>query len=503
MNAENEGLDPSSRASENRTALLWTAAVTVAAFGTWVMFDALPGLNWVLWTASAAAGLAALARHQGVEARSVVLSGAAATLIAGAATFTASPPLHALICVSVVVFLAMQMLLSVNPSLLRITVRFAITAPLVAFARAVTHGIRRASDATELIQSSRARASVRGLAITVPILIVFALLLAEADPTFATWRDTVFTLLNWDVVPRVVFFTALFGLVLGAYGYASSEAHYDTVQAPAATSHRWLGSTERLMLLAATTALLWLFLALQLGYFFGTVPNAPGMTFAEYARRGFGELTLVASASAVLIIVAERYGQRGTHRRVLRVLTCALIAAVLLLLASAFRRVLLYEAAYGYTTARLYAQAYMIAVAAGLLILSLEVVGDFDADRLFRRSSAVATTLFVALVYWNHEAWIARRNIDRFQTTGKLDIAYLANELSPNAIPAIADRLASLPEPTRSELRTAVHTRYAKRIDLAEGRWFEWNQARARARATFATHFAIEAGNVPPVNGPP
>ena len=211
------------------------------------------------------------------------------------------------------------------------------------------------------------------------------------------------------------------------------------------------------------------------------------MTFAEYARRGFGELTIVASASAVLIILSERYGQRGAHERILRILAFALITAVLLLLGSAFHRVRLYEAAYGFTTARLYAQAYMSVVAAGLLLLSLEVAGELDAGRFFRRTAAVATILFVALIYWNHEAWIARRNIDRFATTGQLDVAYLTRELSPDAIPAIAERIPSLPEPTRSELRHAVRMRYAVRPDMAEGRWYEWNLARARAREVLTT----------------
>jgi hypothetical protein len=421
-------------------------------------------------------------------------------VIAGAAALTASPLLHFLICVSVAVLLAMQMLLAADPSPLRITARFTVTAPVVALTRAVPHAIRRGVEATGHIRSTRARAWVRGLAITLPVVIVFALLLAEADPIFASWRDEIADLFSMlEILPRVVFFTALLGLVLGAYGYASREYH--AVQTPENAPDRWFGSTERLMLLAAVAALLWLFLALQLGYLFGNLPRAPGMTFAEYARRGFGELTVVASASVVLIILAERYGQRGGHERILRILTFALIAAVLLLLGSAFHRVRLYEAAYGFTTARLYAQAYMTVVAAGLLLLAREVAGGLDAGRLFRRSAAVATLLFVALIYWNHEAWIARRNIDRFATTGKLDVAYLTSELSPDAIPAIAERLPSLPEPVRSELYSAVRKRYAAHRDMAEGRWYEWNLARTRARAIFTTTFGSETGNPPAVSG--
>ncbi len=502
MNVEREGKGPVPGAMVSGTALLWPAAAAVAALGTWVMFDALPGLNWALWTGAAAGGLVALARNRGAGARSVLATGAAATVIAGAAALTASPVLHVLICASVIVFLAMQMLLAVNPSPRRITALFTAAAPVVALRKAVTHAIRRGVEATDHIRSTRARAWVRGLAITLPVLIVFALLLAEADPTFASWRDSVLALFSSEFVPRVVFFTGLLGLVLGAYGYASRE-HLEAVRTPENAPARWLGSTERLMLLAAVAALLWLFLALQLGYLFGTLPRTPnsGMTFAEYARRGFGELTVVATASAVLIILSERHGQRGGRERILRILAFVFITAVLLLLGSAFHRVRLYEDAYGFTTARLYAQAYMTVVAAGLVLLSLEVAGELDAGRLFRRAAAVATVLFVALIYWNHEAWIARRNIDRFATTGKLDVAYLARDLSPDAIPAITERLPSLPDSTRSELQSAVRKRYAARREMAEGRWYEWNLARARARAVFTTNFGLGAGNPPDVTG--
>ena len=466
---------------------LWATAAAVAALGAWVMFDARPGLNWLLWTGAAATGLAALHRDRHTKRGGTLVPslGAAATLVAGAATITASEVLHVVICAAVVVLLAMQMLLAVDPSPRRITARFAATAPPVALFRAVPHALRRAAEATEQIRSTRARAWVRGLALTLPVLLVFALLLAEADPTFARWRDAVDAFFSsWEFLPRVIFFTALLGLVVGAYGYAISDS-----AAPLATTERepvrWLGATERVMLLAAVTALLWLFLALQLGYFFGSQPRAtaPGMTFAEYARRGFAELSIVASASAVLILFAEHFGQRDRHGRLVQLVAYALILAVLLLLASAVHRVLLSEAAYGFTTARLYAQAYMMVVAAALVLLAVEVAHTLDTGRLFQRTAAVAAVLLVGLLYWNHDAWIARRNIDRFATTGQLDIAYLTDELSPDALPVIVNKLASLPEPTRADLRAALQKRYAVSATLATTHWFEWNLSRTRARA--------------------
>jgi hypothetical protein len=492
MNQERADTSPAAGATTGEPRLIWATAAAVAGFGDWVLYDALPGINWVLWTGAAVAGLLVLTLPRGHPPRSVLIMGGVPIVIAGAAAVTASPGMWALICLAVVFCLAMQMLLTTSASPRSITARFAAIAPLAALRTAAIQAIRRGIEATDLIRSTRARAWVRGLAITLPVLIGFALLLAGADPVFAGWRDAVGDLLaSWEFVPRVVFFVALLVVVLGAYGHASIQSGSSPTMEGKAPD-RWLGSTERLMLLAGVAALFWLFLAVQLGYLFGNLPGiaASGVTFAEYARRGFGELSIVASASALLIVVSERYGNDDGRARILRLFTFAVMAAVLLLLGSAFRRVWLYEAAYGFTTARLYAQVYMCAVAAGLVMLSLEVARDFDAGRLFRRAAAAATILFIALIYWNHEAWIARQNMDRFASTGKLDIVYLARGLSPDAIPAIAERLPSLPEPVRSELRRAVREGYAAREDRRRRAWFEWNLASSRARRALDASFS-------------
>ncbi len=470
---------------------LWIAAATVAGLGAWMLYDALPGLNWLLWTSAAVAGLVAFARRSGRSRGSILTIGAAPVVLAGAAAVTANPGIWVVICLAIVFFLAILMLLTTRASLQMITVPFVALAPLVALKTAAIHAMRRGIGATNLIRSTRAREWVRGLAITLPVLLGFALLLAGADPIFAGWRNAVRDLIaSWEFVPRVGFFAVLLVIVLGAYAHAAVAQVSPSLPAGKGPD-RWLGSTERLMLLGGVAALFWLFLAVQVGYLFGNLPRiaASGVTFAEYARRGFGELSIVASASALLIVVSERYGSGDERRRMLRVLTFAVIAAVFLLLGSAFRRVWLYEVAYGFTTARLYAQVYMGGVAAGLAALSLEVAGDFDASRLFRRVASAATVHFIALAYWNHEAWIARQNIDRFATTGQLDVAYLAKGLSMDAIPAIGERLSSLPEPVRAELRLAVRERYATREERLRKAWFEWNLATRRAQRAIDTSF--------------
>ncbi len=470
-----------------RRLTVWIAALAAAALGTWIMYDAMPGINWLIWTACAAAGLALFLRPvTGLPLRLEVN----AIVIAAAAAITSDPFLTALICLSVIVLLALAMLLSVDPRLERLTATFTVLAAPIAFGLALAESVGRGADALHLVKSSRVRAIVRGVAITLPVVLIFGLLLASADPTFAGWRDAIEHLLtDWAFLPRTIFFIGLLAIVLGAYGYAERGRPEELrgVVIPADTTARtlWLGSTERLILLAGMSLLFWTFLAVQLSYLFGNLPSirGSGMTFAEYAHRGFAELTVVASATVFIILIAERYGEVDGRRPALRAVTLSVLLAVLFLLVSAFHRVWLYEEAYGFTTARLYAQTYMIVVAASLAALAIEVTTELNPSRLFRRTAAAAMITFVALIYWNHEAWIADRNIDLYATTGKLDVVYLTRDLSPDAVPTIVSRLASLPEPAKSQLSNAVKSRYKISRD---DRWFEWNLRRRRARESLA-----------------
>ena len=468
--------------AERREMTIWIAAIAVAALGTWVMYDALPGINWGLWVTAAVLGLFYSQRES--LSRAVVMPAVAAIVIAFGATVTADEFMNFLTVLSVVVLLAFAMLLSPDPRIRRITAGFFLAAPIVAFASACVESMKRAAHALRLVRSDRARSVLRGLIITLPVVIIFALLLSTADPIFADWREAIKDLIaNWEFLPRTVFFFGLLTIALGAYGFA---VYTEPRPAPLAEREprKFIGPTERLMLLSSVALLFWIFLAVQLSYFFGNLPEVQGsgMTFAEYARRGFAELTVVATASVVLILVSERFGLTDNRSGQIRIATLAVLIGVLFLLASAFNRVLLYEEAYGFTTARLYAQAYMLIVAVALLALSWEMRGQLDPSRFFRRAFATATMVFIVLLYWNHHAWIANRNIDRVAATGKLDTGYLSRDLALDAVPTLVERLPSIPEPMRSDLQRALIARNAKRPRLFHSQWYEWNLRRNAAK---------------------
>ena len=98
--------------------ILLTTAIAVAALGTWIMYAAKPGLNWGVWTTVAAVSLVAFVRRH--DRLPVIAACLTAAIIAFGATVTADPFLYGLICLAVILFLAIAMLLSIDPRIERI-----------------------------------------------------------------------------------------------------------------------------------------------------------------------------------------------------------------------------------------------------------------------------------------------------------------------------------------------------------------------------------------------
>ena len=95
-------------------------------------------------------------------------------------------------------------------------------------------------------------------------------------------------------------------------------------------------------MLWSAAAALWLFVFLQISYFIHPPPVAmdSGVTFAEYARRGFGELSFATTiVGAIILILDTRPADTTEHdRKMLVRLELALLVALELVLISAFRR---------------------------------------------------------------------------------------------------------------------------------------------------------------------
>lgn len=311
------------------------------------------------------------------------------------------------------------------------------------------------------------------LAATLLVLVIFGRLLSSADAAFATVLGTlvpsVGTTVRW-----IVLFVAGGLLAVGAIYTLSAPPDVSVIDRP---SRRRLGLLAWAAPVGALTLLFAGFVVVQFTVLFGGrehVLATAGLTYAQYARSGFWQLLLVTVLTLGIVAGVSRWARR--ERRVERVLLRALLGTLCALstviVASALSRMLTYQQAYGFTGARLFVMALELFF--GAVFLTVMAAGiRLRGEWVPRVVVALAVAMLAGLAVLNPDAYAARRNIDRFQETGKIDIGYLRS-LSADAVPALAE----LPD---SHRRCALGQIAA---DLTEpDPWYAWNLGRARARA--------------------
>jgi hypothetical protein len=197
-------------------------------------------------------------------------------------------------------------------------------------------------------------------------------------------------------------------------------------------------SSEWLLPLGVLNALLAAFLAVQATVLFGGddhILRAAGVTYASYAREGFGQLVAVTALVLAVVGAAVRWAPRAA-RPALAVL-CAL---ALVVDASALWRLNLYVDAYGLTRLRLTSTAFSCWL--GVVLVVVLVAGVRPGRWVPHTVVATAGAGLLVLSLINPDARIAESALDRGP---KADLVYVAT-LSADA----AAQLARLPEPERS-----------------------------------------------------
>ena len=361
----------------------------------------------------------------------------------------------------------------------------------------------------------------RGCLLALPVLLVFTCLLASADLIFAKYLEDIWQidfladLLEWFW--RGILVLVVAWLAAGGQAYALGRAGAPDDKGALVKAIDSLGGAIRIgfvevaILLASVDLLFTLFVWIQFVYLFGGQANigVEGYTYAEYARRGFFELVAVSLLTLGMILSLHQVGRRETGRQklVFNALSSLMVALVLVMLASAFKRLLLYEAAYGYTQLRLYSHVFMawLAFAFAWFLITLWLQPDgltsrtgdpeprtgdpvprmgYPVPRMghFPLGAFVAALGFViTLNLVNPDAFIARQNLARYQAIGKLDVYYLA-QLSDDAVPTLIQNVDRLASADRQVLNENLGSRLEHMQNITQWRrWPSFHLSRQRA----------------------
>ncbi|MFZ2503750.1 MAG: DUF4173 domain-containing protein, partial [Nocardioides sp.] len=324
-------------------------------------------------------------------------------------------------------------------------------------------------------------AVIRTLVWSASALFVFVLLFASADALFEAWLR--FVLPDWHLgglILRGFVFVAVGGSLLAACYLALNPPRVDFAPGePRPVSRRY----EWLVPVLLVDAVFVLFLAAQATAIFGGhayLRRTTGLTYADYVHQGFGQLTVATALTLLVIWAAARKAPVTTSsdRLWLRGSLGLLDVLALIVVASALYRMALYQEAYGFTRLRLLVDVFEGWL--GLVLLAVLVSGlRLRGAWLPRFALITGAAALAGLALVNPDAWIARHNIDRFETTGRIDWWYLQS-LSADATPAVIELTKDQGECIPND---GSH---------GAGDWLAWNLGRHNARA------AVAAANLPP-----
>ncbi len=209
------------------------------------------------------------------------------------------------------------------------------------------------------------------------------------------------------------------------------------------------------------------------------IATATGLTYAEYARRGFFEL-VTASALVLPLLTGADWLVRNEsreHQRTFRQLALVLLLLLAVVMASAFTRMRLYVSEYGLSEDRLYATAFMLYLAGLFGWLAWTTLRG--ARRRFAFGGLVQGFAMLGVLHLvNPDVLIVRTNLARPAAERPFDGWYAAS-LSADVVPVLLDALPRL----HGRAQCGVAAGLRQQLERLEGDdWRNWNFARARAR---------------------
>lgn len=468
------------------------AALLLGLAGDALLRAPAPGLNVFVWIAALGAGILFLgARAEPrASAESRWLVGVAVVFAAGVA-WRAGPVLWLLDLFAAAALLGLAALRAGEPWVRRTGVFDYAVAGVAAGANAAIGApflLARIDwrSSTRLTPAwwRHGGAAVRGVLLALPVLLVFGGLFATADAVFSRMLQDTLRLDLGRIVGHLALISLLAWITAGhlrgsLFGGVPAEVRV------APPGRGALGIVETGVLLGLVDLLFLSFVLVQLRYLFGgadLVLVTPGLTYAEYARRGFFELVAAATLVLPLLLAVDfAAGRRDARQeRVFRALAGVQVLAVLAIMGSALQRMRLYQSAYGLTDDRLYATAFMIWLAVVFLWFAATVLRGRRPRFAF---GALVTGLaaLAALNAANPDALIVRANTARVSAGKSFDVAYAAS-LSPDAVPPLLAARDRLTAAERCRLSALLLERWSERWREQPGDWRSWNRGRSRAQ---------------------
>lgn len=364
----------------------------------------------------------------------------------------------------------------------------------------------------EMPRSGRMRhagAVGRGLLIALPVLFGFGALFMSADAVFERFVKGAIQV-DAETLLTHLGLTLFFAWIVGGFlrRMLQSEEELLPVERTApetgtASPAVSLGIVEVGIVVGLLDLLFFLFVLIQMRYLFGgaaLVQATTGLTYAEYARRGFFELVTVAGLALPILLLAHWLLRSPSlsAERVFRLLAGAQVVLLVVIMASALQRMRLYQSEYGLTELRLYTTALMLWLGVVFAWFSATVLRGLRERFAF--GALVSAFLVVGILHvLNPDGLIVQINTAREHEGREFDAHYVAS-LSADAVPGLLRALPTLKPSAQETLASALRRRWP---DAKHDDWRTWSLSRMQAQQSVHREQALLRRIPPSQTTPP
>lgn len=271
------------------------------------------------------------------------------------------------------------------------------------------------------------------LLITLPFAVILIFMLSRIDMIFSNIVKNL--TLEWGVRLIVkVFVSIIAAMFFSALMYTSGFSRERPERKKRSFNPDLLIVNTFLTVIVAIYAL---FAAVQFKYLFAGGAGLPyGLSYTQYARRGFFELLALTGVNILIILIMVRItiSSDGMWKNITKALLCGLCAVTVIMLASSFYRMYLYSADDGLTRLRLMVFGFLIFEALSLIVTFAYII--------YPKFSITAVYLAAGLAYYcllniaPVDRFVARNQVERYLAGETSGLEYVLS-LSADAAPEI------------------------------------------------------------------
>jgi len=274
------------------------------------------------------------------------------------------------------------------------------------------------------------------IVISVPCVIILMVVLANAD--------MVFSMKAWDLLADIfksfsinVTIIILRGVIAGLYLFGVLYcAHSDRSYVKEAKLNINGDLIIINILLSAVLIVYTLFVIIQFKYLFAGLALPKGLTYTEYARKGFFELLSLTGINIAAILAVVKLTKKHQGRWVLftKVLCHYLCVVTIVLLISSFYRMFLYTNDDGLTRLRFFVMGFLVFEAIGLVTTFVYIAKPkFNIALIYL---VLALSYYTILNIIPTDNIIAKNQINKYLDNERTGLHYIFT-LSADAAPAM------------------------------------------------------------------